>query len=1627
MYNKQYNRTELYYEKASRIGSFNFFRKFAGEFKVAYEDVNGLLALYHLERGTLNVYGFDETRSNLFIRNANIEIRLWYNNMLPELSQILFITGTEYLCFVEVDGRVRVYSLITGQFQPADGKFPPNGEVRCSPDGTCLIAFVGKENYCSLDTEGVSPESTPSNQQHDDDDNDDDDRIFISQSTTTLASANKADSDTGDVDAHVYFVKDLKAASKVLTLNGIGNIGAIKITALRGLQPHLLYVKTSHKYFASKILKITVERDLWRFNATNKAAVNLGKVRFGTDASKQDNQLIEGNSTHFSKIINHGDVLLIRGERRTVREILDDMHLVIEGAFPSSLAVGYQDGFLDFKVEPKPNSNGYVDCYAAVYERYPVESCIQDNTNRMASSANTLHIILGISRQQSVDANYPVRFSKHITGTFRRLINQTNKPASSLQYFTTETESIENLNIIHFCQLSKKQEIGQWLIQMACLIPIQIAVAVGGHFVPLKDGLITDIDAILGGNANLAAVSKAITFGWYESIFNFYGDSDVKVVSSMGEQSTGKSYILNHLCGTTFDGSAQVSNKSVWMSTVPTKETLYVVMDFEGLRSLERTPQEDMFLTLFNAAASNLILYKNNFAIGRDISSMFHSFQAGATIFDPSNTLKMFTARLAIIIKDVPKPDRAGIAAEFESKFNETVRKEADRNFISQLYQGELSIMPLFSIHIKFVFQWPLFNEPSFYTTLAKLKTYLNKQEPKFGKARTFLPTIKIIMAKLKTCDWSSLDDSMVRIRASAVRLLIKQVVASGAEEVEPTLEALKYFFKNLDTGDIIEDNVVTLRDLLDSETSESMVNEQEIIPDSGLILLPDPDGVFSDFTAPLRNFFEDNAQRRFDVSNDADWYKLYNAFVKQIVARRIRRAKQWFSANTSRFPSDHTDIVATAYDLEQESDRLKAVWSLCGLTCAECNLRCLEQRDHSGEHTCFTDHSCKHACAFTQDHFSDGSMDSSQSPPCAMPAGHDGTHICKDSEHVCGETCSLYGKRNCQGTCNKQPDHTDSIHSCASRVHYCGEPCSLRDVKDSKSASRFSCKNTCIVPYEESHEIHKCENDNACPLRCCLLQCNKRCDTSNHFHAIDNAGDYHFCGDEHQCFEECKSKGICEIQNQPREQQENYVNKHGTFSYVKYVQTSRRLTCYKKIPVGKFTHAGTHVHGATDMNTGDCFHYCETKCPFCEYYCTLPFGHQQAEHETSHGNMIQTVFSAVDEEFEHEGFIFNTGDRGNSFLCNMYCKGLGRHRHIDYCKTTNTGTEPPASCKADGIQHITKKINPDPECPKDFVKHSLYWKRTGFADPYTNEEKELYEKCDVMCSGEEHQLKPSQNNSASSGGGPSSDTAAPKSYCELPLFHAPLFTPPNSATGYVDVDGHYFKCQKPAKSRSDFHIIFVIDRSSSMDASDRKPLRNTPVEAKLRATHNNRLGAVYDAVIRFVDTRHSTLRNRAGVSAATSSNDTLSLVLFGSKAKTVYTNRKLSGSAGLIEEMIKHHPSGATNFAAAIKQATDICVKNYDQSRAKPYLITVLFGSISGSQVLESMAEFADQYHNKTVAAKEPKSLLSRILLMTTTNASDSLQCRFYTALDEVKLAECFTGIAKSLTDYKPALMARR
>lgn len=66
-----------------------------------------------------------------------------------------------------------------------------------------------------------------------------------------------------------------------------------------------------------------------------------------------------------------------------------------------------------------------------------------------------------------------------------------------------------------------------------------------------------------------------------------HASQPVKVVSSMGEQSVGKSYALNHFLDTSFAGSAMRCTEGAWLSLTPTDDALIVALDFEGTSSVE--------------------------------------------------------------------------------------------------------------------------------------------------------------------------------------------------------------------------------------------------------------------------------------------------------------------------------------------------------------------------------------------------------------------------------------------------------------------------------------------------------------------------------------------------------------------------------------------------------------------------------------------------------------------------------------------------------------------------------------------------------------------------------------------------------------------------------------------------------------------------------------------------------------------------------------------------------------------------------------------------------------------------------------------------------------------------------
>ena len=83
----------------------------------------------------------------------------------------------------------------------------------------------------------------------------------------------------------------------------------------------------------------------------------------------------------------------------------------------------------------------------------------------------------------------------------------------------------------------------------------------------------------------------------------------------------------------------------------------------------------------------------------------------------------------------------------------------------------------------------------------------------------------------------------------------------------------------------------------------------------------------------------------------------------------------------------------------------------------------------------------------------------------------------------------------------------------------------------------------------------------------------------------------------------------------------------------------------------------------------------------------------------------------------ELKGRKFSSDDEGAPMMCNLVCSSMGRHIHIDYCRS-----EDGVPCSGDELQHInaSRRMIPDPDRPKDAITHKLYWRRMGMLDTFS-------------------------------------------------------------------------------------------------------------------------------------------------------------------------------------------------------------------------------------------------------------------------------------------------------------------
>ncbi|KAG2136636.1 hypothetical protein DEU56DRAFT_857679 [Suillus clintonianus] len=1211
-----------------------------------------------------------------------------------------------------------------------------------------------------------------------------------------------------------------------------------------------------------------------------------------------------------------------------------------------------------------------IDCHAEVWTRFPVLTAIQRETIT-SSSTRCQRAFVVITDQ---DHHKFVPHFHDLISTFERT---SRKPTGNL--LKRIDVSSMTYSAFHNSHLGgaewnvSKFRAGEWLAEFLCLIPIQIAVTKENRFIPLKDGVYsTQLEkSLLGADVN--RIVDHLSFGWYESLFQSYmAKKPVKVVSSMGEQSVGKSFSLNHFLDTSFAGSAMRTTEGVWMSVTPTNDALVVALDFEGVHSIERSTQEDTLLVLFNTAISNLVLFRNNFALSRDITGLFQSFQSSATVLDPAANPSLFQSTLVIIIKDVVDSDKDDITKEFALKFQKIVQDEQEANFISRLHAGQLNIVP-----------WPVIESQEFYKLFPTLKRRLDKQKLTHNTAGEFLHVMKTLMAKLKANDWGALSQSMASHRAQLLLVMLPNALTYGLQEVHPDSEPLK----NLDDGAPI--------DMPDTLSEFSLAGGQQS----------------SSREAALQVLYHawEGYDSRHHVA-DVVWIANLTAHIDSLVNLRVAHVREWISSNVARFESGQASIGELMRTFDSAIIDLKSNLQLCKLKCASCELLCVQSRLHDGQHNCQTSHVCIHSCDFCELF--------GEAKACSMPAGHPGNHICVVDAHLCGQVCKLFGRQGCLDECTKVIGHADNDHLCAATLHSCGQPCNLSNLRLA-DGSTPPCLGTCGIPSDVDHDQHRCDA-RLCSFPCQL--CKRLCASTDHLHGLQD-GAIHLCGEEHPCPMQCTADGICEIDTAPQSIEATFTGKHETFQYTKYSQVAKRLRCTKPIPPGLVVHEGQHNHSLDERVV----HFCRAKCEHCGYYCTLPLGHPQQEHETRHGSMSssQWVVDGPDgTSLEVEGRNFSSNDEGAPMMCNIVCQALGRHVHVGYCRTQDA-TSCTLNPEALHIPNL-KRLLPNPDRPKDFLTHNLFWRQSGFKDPYSREEQAIFAKCDAMCSGPEH--------TAAEG------NAAQPSFCTLPLFHVPMDPNiPPASLGYVSNDGHFFSCRNPVVMQKAFHRMLIMDRSRSMLRRDRQPLRNTPASDKIIQSSNNRFGAVLSSLYSFWSARAAAV---AGQQAAR--RDSYSVILFDQSVVEAVVNDFSSSPDQLLDAVLRYQTSAGTNFTAAIKRAQSVMERHWSTERT-PVIIFLSDGeSPIEDQTVQDLCRAAVRlgnalsFHSVSFGRDVNSSSLRRmfqIALEAQNNAprdplaraAATIASTYSEALDTVQLAETFLGIANSLTKPRGFLISNK
>jgi hypothetical protein len=161
--------------------------------------------------------------------------------------------------------------------------------------------------------------------------------------------------------------------------------------------------------------------------------------------------------------------------------------------------------------------NNLLDCHKEVWTRFPVLPAVKRRTITSLSDRRPKTLTF-------ITNNPTLPFASYFSDLIQGFVKATRKPTGDeLRNIIVSATNFESFwNTFERSQSVSRYRVGEWLVDLLCLIPIHIAVCRENRFIPLANGVISaDLERSLLG-ADINQIVDKLSFGWYESIFQSY-------------------------------------------------------------------------------------------------------------------------------------------------------------------------------------------------------------------------------------------------------------------------------------------------------------------------------------------------------------------------------------------------------------------------------------------------------------------------------------------------------------------------------------------------------------------------------------------------------------------------------------------------------------------------------------------------------------------------------------------------------------------------------------------------------------------------------------------------------------------------------------------------------------------------------------------------------------------------------------------------------------------------------------------------------------------------------------------------------------------------------------------------